>query len=522
MSAEEVLKAIEPHLFKWYTLLITISLLYYLHRRYIIYKFKKTYGLKEANNVPTGILGVPTLIDMLRALKAGTLLEYFGNQAVGRPQKTFDMYVGGMRMIFTLDPENYKAILASQFNDFALGSRHAHFAPLLGDGIFTLDSDGWKNSRAMLRPQFSREQISHVRSLEPHVQTLAKHIAKAGGETFDIQDLFFKFTVDTATSILFGESVYCLRDGTIDELPPHDEFPARAAFNEAFNSAQNVLASRAYSQAFYWLINPPHFRKSCKIVHGFAKYYVEKALEMDAETLEKKSASGYTFLYELAKTTRNPKVLQDQLLNIMVAGRDTTAGLLSFTFFELSRNPKVFDRLKSEIFAQFGTGTPEDVAAITFESLKKCEYLKWVLNEVLRMYPSVPVNFRDSTKDTTLPVGGGEDGKSPIFVGKGTTVAYSVYLTHRSKEYYGEDANEFNPERWGNKVKYGWEYLPFNGGPRICLGQQFALTEASYTVVRLLQMFPNLSSSYKGGDPPKKMLHLTLSMYDGVPVQMSA
>lgn len=90
------------------------------------------------------------------------------------------------------------------------------------------------------------------------------------------------------------------------------------------------------------------------------------------------------------------------------------------------------------------------------------------------------MNFRVATKNTTLPVGGGKDGLSPIFVGKGTTVAYSIFTTHRLKEFYGEDSSEFRPERWADLNKLGWAYLPFNGGPRICLGQQFALTEASF------------------------------------------
>lgn len=521
MSSEAVVEALKPHLTKWYTIIFATILLYVIHRQITIYRFCKKFGCKEVPAVSTGFFGARAVYEALSSMWNGRLLEFLYGKIAGSEYKTFKLSVAGQRILFTLDPENIKAVLATQFNDFALGSRHAHFLPLLGDGIFTLDAHGWKTSRAMLRPQFSREQIAHVKSLEPHLLTLASHVKKAKGGVFDIQELFFRFTVDTATDILFGESVYCLRDGTVPELPPHNEFEGRANFGEYFNIAQKYLATRSYSQSFYFLINTPEFRRSCKAVHAFAKYYVQKALELNDEELEKKSQSGYTFLYELAKQTKDAKVLQDQLLNIMVAGRDTTAGLLSFTFFELSRHPEVFAKLKEEVYAQFGTGSPEDIENISFESLKKCEYLKWVLNETLRLYPAVPVNFRDATKDTTLPTGGGPDGTAPVFVGKGTTVAYTVYCTHRLEEYYGKDAHEFRPERWAENQKLGWAYLPFNGGPRICLGQQFALTEASYVVVRLLQMFPNLQSAYDGPDPPKKMLHLTLSMFDGVPVTMT-
>jgi cytochrome P450 len=87
------------------------------------------------------------------------------------------------------------------------------------------------------------------------------------------------------------------------------------------------------------------------------------------------------------------------------------------------------------------------------------------MNETLRLFPTVPINSRRSVKDTTLPRGGGSDGLSPVFVPKDTEVNYSVYATHRNKAIWGPDAEKFIPERWDGR-KTGFEYLPFNGGPR--------------------------------------------------------
>jgi cytochrome P450 len=78
-------------------------------------------------------------------------------------------------------------------------------------------------------------------------------------------------------------------------------------------------------------------------------------------------------------------------------------------------------------------------------------------------------------------------------VHKGEEVNYSVYVMQRRKDIWGADADEFNPERWASR-RTGWEYLPFNGGPRICLGQQFALTEAGYVTVRLVQLFDEITA----------------------------
>jgi cytochrome P450 len=118
-----------------------------------------------------------------------------------------------------------------------------------------------------------------------------------------------------------------------------------------------------------------------------------------------------------------------------------------------------------------------------------------------------------------LPKGGGPDGQSPIFVEKGTVVSYSTYILHRRTDYYGDDAGEFKPERW-ETLRPGWEYLPFNGGPRICVGQQYALTEAMYTTTRILQEFERMESRDAG--PWAENLSLTLCSKHGTKVGMYA
>lgn len=118
-------------------------------------------------------------------------------------------------------------------------------------------------------------------------------------------------------------------------------------------------------------------------------------------------------------------------------------------------------------------------------------------------------------------------GTSPVYIKKDEEVNYSVYVMHRRTDIWGPDASLFKPERWDGR-KTGWEYLPFNGGPRICIGQQFALTEAGYVIVRLLQRFEGVvgvGNSWEGVERGgfgfvRQALSLTMCPADGVKVRL--
>lgn len=112
--------------------------------------------------------------------------------------------------------------------------------------------------------------------------------------------------------------------------------------------------------------------------------------------------------------------------------------------------------------------------------------------------------------DTVLPTGGGPTGTSPIFLKRGTITTYNIYAMHRRTDLYGADAEVFRPERW-ETLRVGWEYLPFNGGPRICVGQQYALTEAGYVTARLAQAFAEVESK----DPEEWQEQVTLTLCSG-------
>jgi len=126
------------------------------------------------------------------------------------------------------------------------------------------------------------------------------------------------------------------------------------------------------------------FYKALTVLNNFVNQYIDQALQLPQEDLEKitKSDEGYTFLHALASYTRDRKVLRDQIVAVLLAGRDTTAVTLSWLFYELSRHPEVVQRLRQEILKFVGTdGKP------TYSDLKGMRYLQHTLNETLRLYP---------------------------------------------------------------------------------------------------------------------------------------
>lgn len=436
----------------------------------------------------------------------------------------------------TIDPVNIQAILASQFQDFELGQQ-LNRRLLLGRCIFTEDGPFWEHSRAMFKPQFARAQINNLQETEAAVQELLRAVSLIGVETdsgnsveVDLLPMFYRFTMDTATKFLFGESVktqLSAATGDSGKLTSAAsslaaEFGPELNFADALSEAQLWITQRIRLQGLHWLIPSKRGRTANAFVRRYAAHYVQLALRAasDKKTSAGSSPSpaGYSLLEALIESTRDPDELRDQILGLLLAGRDTTASLLSWTVLLLARHPDKFAKLRAAVLEDFGPYAAE-TSNITFETLKSCRYLQLTLREALRLYDPSPANVRFAARDTTLPRGGGPDGKAPIFVSKGKTVSFVLHLLHRRKDLWGLDADEFKPERW-EKRKMDWNFVPFSGGPRICIGQQYALTEAGYLIVRMLQRVEKIEW-LGGADEPRKTITFTMQPRDGVPVRLT-
>lgn len=355
-----------------------IYALYYIHweltigasRRAMIKKHgcKPMKYFAELNSFPDNIIGIKTFLGNIKAAKEHRLTSHSRARYL-RTGYSMRMKFFFTDLVFTVEPENLKTIMALDFKKWSLGNRRKDaFVPLLGHGIFTTDGAAWHNSRELLRPNFVRSQVGDLVTFEIHVDQLIKAIPK-DSSTVNLQDLFFKLTMDSATEFLFGESTSCLAA---------ESSHGNVEFAEAFNRSQEAIAEGFRTGKIGQWLRGSMTKNDRKFCQDFVDKFVQKGLEyrktLDVEKMDAKAGDRYVFLYELVKRTTDPVQLRAELMNILLAGRDTTASLLSDTWFVLARRPDIWAKLREEVDA-LGGEKP------TLQQIKDMKYLRWVFNE---------------------------------------------------------------------------------------------------------------------------------------------
>ncbi|KII89791.1 hypothetical protein PLICRDRAFT_39961 [Plicaturopsis crispa FD-325 SS-3] len=480
---------------------------------------------REANKlgavlIPTipnlGFGGRALLARMLQTSKSGyigttfrVLTEQYG------PTLSFSIMF--QDRLFTTEPEHIKAILATQFDSFNKGpDSQEQLNSLLGTGVFNSDGDMWKFHRSMTRPFFSKDRIAHFDIFDAHAEHTISLMRQRTSEGWpiDIQDAVSRFTLDSATDFLFGHNVNSLSAGLpypsaslLPASPEHLNNPTHPSnvFAHAFAEAQSLTASRSqlgpiWPLTEFWV---DKVKAHMKVVDSFVEPIVEDAIakkraeggsKLDsAEGKVREVTEDETLLDHLVNYTEDKRTIMDETMNIMIAGRDTTASTLTFAVYLLAEHPEIFARLRAEVLEHVGPDRRP-----SYEDLRQMKLMRACINETLRLYPPVPFNGRTAERATTWAPTASSRSAQPYYIPSNTNAIYSVFLMHRRKDLWGPDAGEFDPDRWldarlARVTKNPFMFTPFNAGPRICLGQQFAYNETSFMLVRLLQAFSGIA-----------------------------
>ncbi|KAJ7725998.1 cytochrome P450 monooxygenase pc-3 [Mycena metata] len=404
--------------------------------------------------------------------------------------------------ILTTEPAYIKAILATDFDNYWKGPVDTdRGTTLLGTGVFNTDGAMWKFHRSMTRPFFSRDRVSDFDIFDKHAHDAIGQAAGrlSAGHPVDIQDVASRFTLDSATEFLFGKSADSLSaglaypDSSAHLNPPSFWDHPSNVFVHAFMEGQRLQVDRGRFGSKWRLLEfwTDRIQPHRKIIDQFIDPIVDDALAKKVEGSTVNSEPKVeTLLSHLLLGTDDRQIIRDEILNILVAGRDTTSATITFAVYMLAEHPEMATRLRNEILEKIGPSRRP-----THEDMKTMPYLRAFINETLRLYPPVPLDARSSKKATTWPTPSGR----PLYIPAATRIVYAVFLMHRRTDLWGPDALEFDPDRFMDERlhKYltpnPYIFLPFNAGARICLGQQFAYQESSFFLVRLLQRFSSFN-----------------------------
>jgi cytochrome P450 len=376
MGAFSILDPIKARQSSVSTLVLVNSLLiffgYFIFSRVVLFiqrrRFSSQNGCKPLlARYKDRLFGLSFIIENAKAFKNKAYLDKFTSRyfKIGH---THEVVAMGGRGVFTIDPVNIKTMLSLKFKDYSLGNRPAIMGPLLGRGVFVTDGEEWAHSRALLRPSFNKSQVADLSIIESHLQELLRQISSSEARTIDLQPLFFRFTMDSSTEFLFGTSSHTLTEGG-DQI-----------FSDSFVYAlKDISLGLRLGPWEKFRRTDPKAVEAHQFCRRYVDNYVDQALEYRKtgkdSAHEKNEGERKTFLRELAAATDDREKLRDELLSLLLAGRDTTASLISSLFFSIAKRPDIWKKLREEVATELNGQQP------VYEQLRNLKYAKYCVNE---------------------------------------------------------------------------------------------------------------------------------------------
>lgn len=385
-----------------------------------------------------------------------------------------------MRFIFwpiyvVTHPEDVKHVLQDNNRNYSKD----HFAYkavrlFLGQGLITNDGSSWLRQRRLMQPAFHRQRLADFGTLMSNAtitmlegwQALAEH-----EQPLNIANEMIRLSLRIAGQALFS----------IDLSKETD------ALGLAFKKMSTMLADNFYAPPLPISIPTRRNRQvqaTRRSLDTIVYSIISERRQLSMQTGDLLSILMNTRDEETGEMM-NDSQLRDEVITLLFAGHETTANVLTWTWYLLSQHPEVEQRLHAELDEVLNGGVP------TIEHLPKLTYSRMVLEEAMRLYPPVWVIGRKALADDEL---GG------YHIPANSLVVLSPYLTHHHSGFW-EQPEIFNPERFSpesvaNRPRYA--YFPFIGGPRLCIGNHFAMMEAQLVLATIAQRYQlRLAPGYK-------------------------
>ncbi|WP_254271488.1 cytochrome P450 [Haloarcula marina] len=374
----------------------------------------------------------------------------------------FDM--GPMDTVMLCDPTAIERVLVSESDRFRKPDFQGDaLGDLLGDGLLLSEGETWERQRRLANPAFSMARLSGMAGrITGHAED---RIADwSAGDVVNAEQAMTRTTLDVILDLMMGVELSEERVRTIEEqlMPLGQRFepnplrfaapewmpmPDDAAFDTAVETLDEVL---------------------------------DDIIAVREDALGTDEDGPMDFLSVLLRARddgkQSPDQLRDEMMTMLLAGHDTTALTLTYTWFLLSEHPEAERRVHEELDDVVGDERPG------MEHVRELDYLEWVIQESMRLYPPVYTIFRESTEAVEL---------SGYPVDAGTTLMLPQWGVHRSARFY-DDPEAFDPERWRPErasERPRFAYFPFGGGPRHCIGKHLAMLEAQLIVATVAQRY---------------------------------
>jgi cytochrome P450 len=371
-------------------------------------------------------------------------------------------YRVGPRLIHILShPELAYHVLVEHAQEFPKLDQSSGLGAVMGNGLLGNSNQGsWLTQRRMMQPMFHRKRLAGFseRIIAVGERMLGRWQAYRPGHVVNMAEEMMQFTLDTITTTMFsadvigpavGVGVRYAQNKIQNPLAAPSSWPT--PLNRAFKEARRTM-----DEIVYALIRE---RRASGVKHG-------DLLDMLLEARDEDGGKGM-----------DDEQVHDEVLTMFVAGHDTTANALTWTWYLLSQHPEVFARMQAEVDSVLNGRTP------ALEDLPSLSYVQQVFNETLRAYPAVPqVGPRRVLNDTTL---------RGYHVPAGSRLICSIYNIHHHPDFWPEPG-VFNPDRWTEEksaARHKLAFMPFGAGSRLCIGYSLALMEAHLLIALVAQHY---------------------------------
>ncbi|MBV9582464.1 MAG: cytochrome P450, partial [Chloroflexi bacterium] len=420
--------------------------------------------------------GVPVLGNLLN-LAGGTPVQAMMDLARQQPEGIFELRMPGRNMVVVFGPSLVDEICDDTRFDKLPQLRSGGRTSLGGDGLFTAWTyePNWQKAHNILLPNFSQ---SAMKGYMPMMVDVAEQLAEKWerlnpGEAVDVPADMTRLTMDTIGLCGFG-----YRFNSFYREDPH---PFVSAMTRGLNEGRE-RQTRLPGQTRLMIRKRRQFQDDTTTMYGLVDTLVRER-KAHPEDVEAKDLLSY-MLEGIDKESGeglDDVNIRYQIITFLVAGHETTSGLLSFAIYFLLHNPTVLERAYREVDAVLGS----DMSRLpTYEQVRKLEYVLQILKETLRLWPTAPAFSRYSL-DTTV-IGG------KYQLQKGQEILVLTPMLHRDLGIWGPSPEAFDPDRFtreAEQARPAYAYKPFGHGQRSCIGRQFALQEATLVLGMLLQRF---------------------------------